>query len=243
MASLDLNQGETRRTALLMEGSALLVRHRAWVLALVLSLLSHGVLLGIFASDAFRGRAFLIGRSSSPVVSLTPMSTSDSAPRANAGVMTASIIAGSAAPLPQTPAAAPGADPKVEKSSRDIRTSEGERLSSDAMHKPGGPLPEVHYYSVEELTVKPQLVSDAGALDPTSIPDVFPLPVLAQILINEQGGVDQVLLGENFLSDVARKYIVDSFSRMQFNPGKLGALPVKSQLRVVVNLDPTVPVN
>ena len=107
----------------------------------------------------------------------------------------------------------------------------------------GGPLPELHYFSPDELSVKPQLVSDAGVSGPTFIPDILPLPVLVQLLINEQGGVDRVILGENFLSDVARKYIVESFSGMKFSPGMLGSFPVKSQLQIVVNLDPAIPVN
>lgn len=107
----------------------------------------------------------------------------------------------------------------------------------------GGPLPELHYFPPDELSVKPQLMSDTAVSGPTFIPDILPLPVLVQLLINEQGGVDRVILGENFLSDVARNYIVESFSGMKFSPGMLGALPVKSQLQIVVNLDPAIPVN
>ncbi len=97
------------------------------------------------------------------------------------------------------------------------------------------------YYSAQELTQKPAFLHDNGAPTPTFIPDVFPLPVLANVYINEQGSVDEVVLGESFLSDIAKKFIVDSFTAMQFTPGLLGTLPVKSVLITEVKLNPALP--
>ena len=74
------------------------------------------------------------------------------------------------------------------------------------------------------------------------IPDVMPLPVIAHIYISEQGTVDSVVLNDNFLSDIARQYIEASFASMEFTPGLLGTLPVKSELAIEVKLDPTLPV-
>jgi hypothetical protein len=98
-----------------------------------------------------------------------------------------------------------------------------------------------HYFSSDDLTVKPVFLRDEGAPAPTFIPDVMPLPVLAHLYINEQGGVDQVVLGESFLSDTAKQFILSSFNTSQFSPGMLGSLAVKSILTIEVKLDPTLP--
>lgn len=94
------------------------------------------------------------------------------------------------------------------------------------------------YYRTDELTAKPVFLRDDGAPTPTFIPDVLPLPVMVSIYINEQGSVDDVVLSESFLSDIAKKFIVDSFIAMQFSPGMLGTLPVKSVLKTEVKLPP-----
>ena len=98
-----------------------------------------------------------------------------------------------------------------------------------------------HYFSSDDLTVRPVFLRDDGAPAPTFIPDVMPLPVLARLYINEQGGVDQVVLGESFLSDTAKQFILSSFNTSQFSPGMLGSLAVKSILTIEVKLDPTLP--
>jgi hypothetical protein len=99
----------------------------------------------------------------------------------------------------------------------------------------------VHYFPSDDLTVKPIFLRDDGVHAPTYIPDVMPLPVLAHLYINEQGGVDQVVIEESFLSDTAKQFILRSFNTSQFSPGMLGSLAVKSILTIEVKLDPTLP--
>lgn len=70
----------------------------------------------------------------------------------------------------------------------------------------------------------------------------MPLPVMVTVFINEDGTVDEVALAESFLSNEAKDFIVHSFKAMQFSPGKLGAVSVKSQLSFEVNLNPALPV-
>lgn len=106
-----------------------------------------------------------------------------------------------------------------------------------------GQLPTLRYYLPEELTTRPKVISDNASSRPNYIPDVYPLPVLVKVMINERGGVDRVILGENFLSETAREYITSSISSMTFSPGMIGTLAVRSQWQIVVNLEPTKPGN
>ncbi len=106
-----------------------------------------------------------------------------------------------------------------------------------------GDLPGARYYRPDELTVGPRVIRDSASSQSSYIPDVHPLPVVVRVLINERGGVDRVLLGENFLSPEARSYIIDSISGMAFSPGMIGNLPVRSQWQIVVNLESLKPPN
>lgn len=98
-----------------------------------------------------------------------------------------------------------------------------------------------YYFTPDELTSKPVFLRDKGPTGPTFIPDVLPLPVMAWVYIDEQGEVVQVALSDNFLSETARKFIVDSFLNTAFTPGMLGSLAVKSLLTIEVKLDPALP--
>lgn len=234
---------EAGRIDILKGGLALLSRHRTNLLALALSCLLHAGLFWGFRTEFLSGGALFGLRSSSAVVRFTLISSPAGMPSGSAGLVAGKNRSGPAsrpasASQPEATAAtqAPGSPSPADQGA-------AQRLSSDAMPQQGGPLPELHYFPPEELSVKPQILSDAESSEPTFIPDILPLPVLVQLLINEQGGVDRVILGENFLSDTAKKYIVESFSGMKFSPGMLGPTPVRSQLQIVVSLDPTIPVN
>lgn len=235
MAPAGLETSEAGRIDILKGGVALVSRHRTTLLALALSCLLHAVLFWGLRTEILSGGALWGLRSASTVVRLT-RTPPDGASMSIGGHR-------SALSDPDTPKPGSEAKPQASDVSNHADQGTAQRLSSDPMPVMGGPLPELHYFSPDELSVKPQLMSDAEVSRPTFIPDILPLPVLVQLLINEQGGVDKVILGENFLSDVARQYIVESFSGMKFTPGMLGALPVKSQLQIVVNLDPAIPVN
>jgi hypothetical protein len=230
-----LETSETGRIDILSGGHALLSRHRTSLLALALSSLLHAVLFWGLGTEVLSGSALFGLRSSSTVVRFARM------PPDGAGMQVGERR--SERPAPDSSKSGPGVKPQATEGSNLADQGAAQRLSSDPMPVLGGPLPELRYFSTDELSVKPQLMSEAEVSRPTFIPDILPLPVLVQLLINEQGEVDRVILGENFLSDVARNYIVESFSGMKFSPGMLGALPVKSQLQIVVNLDPAIPVN
>ncbi|MEY4139792.1 MAG: hypothetical protein RLZZ371_1974 [Pseudomonadota bacterium] len=98
-------------------------------------------------------------------------------------------------------------------------------------------LAAAHYYGTSELTEKPQLFENTAPNSIISIPDIFPQPVVAHLLINEWGNIDQVVLEESFLSEPAKRFVIDSFLKTRFSPGRLGNLAVKSRLDIVVRLD------
>ena len=98
-------------------------------------------------------------------------------------------------------------------------------------------LAEAHYFRIDELTEKPQLFPDTEPRQFVAVPDIFPQPVVVHLLINEQGSIDKVVLEESFLSDPAKRFVVDSFSSARFSPGKVGDLTVKSRLSIVVRLE------
>lgn len=98
-------------------------------------------------------------------------------------------------------------------------------------------LAEAHYFRIDELTEKPQLFPDTEPRQFVAVPDIFPQPVVVHLLINEQGSIDKVVLEESFLSDPAKRFVVDSFSNARFSPGKVGDLTVKSRLSIVVRLE------
>lgn len=242
MVAAGLEAGITGRIDILRDGLALLSRHRTVLLALALSGLLHALLFWGLRTEVLSGSALFGLRSSSTVVRLVWMS-SPATLQAGAVGKVAGGIRAEAARAPDSSRTASTASPEAPVDPHAVDQGAAQRLSSEATPLQGGPLPEPHYYFPDELSVKPQLLSDAGSAEPVFIPDILPLPVLVQLLIDEQGRVDKVTLGENFLSDIAKKYIMESFSSMKFSPGMLGPLAVKSQLQIVVNLDPTIPAN
>jgi hypothetical protein len=114
------------------------------------------------------------------------------------------------------------------KQSLGVNTESG---SSDSQMDP------INYHTLDELTTKPEVVSDADLPPPVYLPDIHPLPVMVFIRIGVDGQVEAVQLGENFLSDVAQRYVINAASRLKFSPGKIGVQAVRSQVRIMVNLD------
>ncbi len=100
-----------------------------------------------------------------------------------------------------------------------------------------GPLPEPHYFKPGELTEKPVFLRDDAPAQPQVLPDISPHPVIAHLLINEGGRIDQVLIEGGLLSEQANRFVQDSFAKTIFSPGRIGGMSVKSQLTIEVRLD------
>lgn len=96
---------------------------------------------------------------------------------------------------------------------------------------------EAHYFQPIELSEKPQLVSNDYSSMLLALPGVPAQSAVLRLLINENGDIDHVTIDETFLSESAARVVKDAFLKIKFYPGKIGNIPVKSQLRILVELN------
>ena len=193
---------------------------RPWLIAALLSLLVHSALLYLVDSRPTAGSQGLARRTLHATLRLMEP----------------------AAALPAGPAPQEQAKPPAPPALKNTASEPADTPPPGPMQEGNAATLDAHYFAPDELTAEPVFLRDKRAPSPTFIPDVLPLPVLAYVYIDEHGDVVQVVLGDNFLSEIARSFIVDSFLATQFTPGMLGSLAVKSMLTVEVKLDPALPV-
>lgn len=98
-------------------------------------------------------------------------------------------------------------------------------------------LAQPRYFKVTELTEKPQVLQDIPPEKILALPDISPRPTQVQLLINERGEIDKLVIENTDLSEQARQFVIEAFGSVKFSPGKLGDLPVKSQLHIEVTLE------
>ena len=98
------------------------------------------------------------------------------------------------------------------------------------------PVPS-YYFSAKDLTKKPLVARDVPADLILTVPDVPAQAATLQILINEYGEIDQVIVEDSLLPEVAQKTVVDAFVKARFYPGEINGVPVKSQLRIEIMLE------
>lgn len=106
-----------------------------------------------------------------------------------------------------------------------------------AIEKPAEP----HYFAVRELTEKPRILRDVPpdlTINMAGIPDQ---PAILRLLIDENGNIDRVLIEESHFPKQLERIITGMFSKIKFHPGKIGEIPVKSQLKIEVMLESAVP--
>jgi hypothetical protein len=96
---------------------------------------------------------------------------------------------------------------------------------------------EPYYFLPGELTESPVVVRDISPRMVEALPDMSRRPVHVHLLINEEGDVDQALIDEETLSKQAKRFISEAFTTVKFRPGRIGELPVKSELSIEVTLD------
>lgn len=96
---------------------------------------------------------------------------------------------------------------------------------------------EQQYFHSRELSEK-ALILNVALLDsaPLLLTDVPSQLAVLRFLINEQGNIDQVLVEGSRFSPRAERLIVETFSKLKFQAGKIGDLAVKSQLRIEIKV-------
>jgi hypothetical protein len=98
-----------------------------------------------------------------------------------------------------------------------------------------------YYFHLKELTVKPEVIDDVTTSFNVFAPDVSLKPAYLILLINEDGSVDKVVMQESEYPKKLADLIVGTFSKLKFKPGKIGDLPVKSQMKVEVTFNGVLP--
>ena len=212
-------------------GSLQLQIQPAWLAALALSLSAHLGLIATLGDGARAGSRNISLRQMQIQTQPRPINLRMLNTAPSAAMPTTPAPEASALPPHQT-AAAPSVPPEP---------TEPPALESIA-EPPLLTLAEVHYFWPGELGQKPQLFDETASTQVLTVPDVFPLPVIVHLLISEQGSVDKVLLEESFLSEQAKRFVIDSFANTRFSPGTIDAKPVKSRLMIEVRLEGALPV-
>ena len=94
-----------------------------------------------------------------------------------------------------------------------------------------------YYFSAKDLTQRPLMLRDVPADLTLVVPDVPAQAATLQILINEYGEIDQVIVEDSLLPEAAQKTVVDAFAKARFHPGEINGVPVKSQVRIEIMLE------
>jgi hypothetical protein len=101
--------------------------------------------------------------------------------------------------------------------------------------------PEPYYFSTADLTEKPRVIRDI----PSDLSDLFvkgkPYSAVFRLLINELGEIDQVIIDSSTFPLLEQNRLVDAFSKMQFDPGKMEAVPVRSEMRIEILVEKVTP--
>lgn len=94
-----------------------------------------------------------------------------------------------------------------------------------------------YYYSLKQLTEKPRVIEDATTNMTLILPGVENQNLILRLLINEQGGVDQVEIEQSTLDKDVSAVVTGGFGKLRFLPGKIDGVAVKCQLRIEVSLE------
>lgn len=96
---------------------------------------------------------------------------------------------------------------------------------------------ETHYFTRAELTEKAQVIDDVANEIALDIPTTEAQKLVLLLFINEEGGIDKVVLQQAHLPEEAAQIVQANFMRLRFSPGKIDGVAVKSQLSIEVHLE------
>lgn len=97
---------------------------------------------------------------------------------------------------------------------------------------------EPYYFRGKDLTEKPLVLRDIPPDVGHFLLDVMPQSVMAHLLVNEAGDVDQVILEDSELPPHAESLLRGVFLKVKFRPGKIGSMAVKSRVKIEVTIEP-----
>jgi hypothetical protein len=90
-----------------------------------------------------------------------------------------------------------------------------------------------HYLPAAQLTERPQVLRDIA---PEWTQQPLPQPVECVLLISEFGDIDRVVINSSALTSAQRQALRERLLAARFVPGKLYGRPVKTALRIEVQL-------
>lgn len=108
-----------------------------------------------------------------------------------------------------------------------------EKESAVVIAQPVGP----YYFHMSELTQRPVLLHDAVADLVLRVPGLPPQPVILRLLISDDGKVDRVVVEDSYLAADVERYLTEAFAKVRFEPGRIGRIAVRSQLRLEARLE------
>ena len=100
---------------------------------------------------------------------------------------------------------------------------------------------EARYFLSKELSEKPVVLEDVNKDLRIALPGIEAQSLVLVLLINEEGLIDRVELEKtNLPLDIATQ-VINTFSSLKFQPGKIDHVAVKSQLKIEVQLENSLP--
>jgi hypothetical protein len=96
---------------------------------------------------------------------------------------------------------------------------------------------EPHYFRPQELTGKPFILHDVS---PDLALTLYGVPlqmVVLRLLVNEEGAIDRIVVEDSELPEQSEHSVTEAFSKLKFYPGKIGEIAVKTQLKIVVEIN------
>ncbi|CAN5394196.1 hypothetical protein BH11PSE11_BH11PSE11_12710 [soil metagenome] len=102
--------------------------------------------------------------------------------------------------------------------------------------------PDTEYFPTTVLTEKPVVVKDIPPDLAALLKNRAANSAVLRLQINEQGSIDQVIVDFSQFSEDDQKLLIEAFSKLQFAPGKIDGIPVKSQMRIEIKMERVTPV-
>ena len=103
-------------------------------------------------------------------------------------------------------------------------------------------LQEARYLLSRELSQGPQLIHDvAPDLSYLALPVGPVQSAVLRLFINEQGDIDQVTVVQSALTAEVMQAVQKAYANLKFLPGRQGEVAVKSQLKIEVRLENSIP--
>jgi len=140
-------------------------------------------------------------------------------------------------PLPRQTGAEPPRDTAL--ASEPASASPAQRIvpsppppSSPSQSKAG-----FRYFQSHELTQQASLDVGLAGGDVLVVPGVAPQSATVRVALDEQGNVDAVTFEDSNLTDEEKRLVEDELRRRKFLPGKIGRIPVRTEVTKGIKLD------